>query len=92
VKFYLTEAETVTVSSKGQITLPSKIRKRLKLSKGEKLLVVSEDNTIKLIPVPKLSKLAGVDKELFANRKPSEELKAMRKEWTEEFDKRIKEL
>ncbi len=87
----MNEAETVTVSSKGQVTLPSKLRKRLKIAKGEKLLVVSEDNTIKLVPVPKLSKLAGVDKELFANRKPSEELKVMRKEWTEEFDKRIRE-
>ena len=88
----MNEAETVTVSSKGQVTLPSKLRKRLKITKGEKLLVVSEDNIIKLVPVPKLSKLAGVDKELFANRKPSEELKAMRKEWTEEFDKRIEKL
>ncbi len=91
MKVYLTDVETVTVSSKGQVTLPSKLRKRLKIAKGEKLLVVSEDNTIRLVPVPKLSKLAGVDKELFANRKPSEELKAMRKEWTEEFDKRIRE-
>jgi hypothetical protein len=41
---------------------------------------------------PKLSKLAGVDKELFADRKPSKELEAMRKEWTEEFEKRVREL
>jgi AbrB family looped-hinge helix DNA binding protein len=87
----LTESETVTVSSKGQVTLPSKIRKRLKIAKGEKYLVVNEDNVIKLVPVPKLSKLAGVDKELFANRKPSRELEIIRKEWTTEFDKRIKE-
>ncbi len=88
----MAESETVTVSSKGQVTLPSKLRKRLRITKGEKLLVVSEDNTIKLVPVPKLSTLAGVDQELFANRKPSEELKNMRKEWTEEFDKRTKKL
>ena len=87
----MAESETVTVSSKGQVTLPSKIRKRLKISKGEKYLVVNEDSVIKLVPVPKLSKLAGVDKELFANRKPSKELENMRKEWTTEFDKRIKE-
>lgn len=86
------EVETVTVSSKGQVTLPSKLRRRLKIAKGEKLLVVNEDNVIKLVPVPKLSKLAGVDEELFANRKPSEELEAMRKEWTREFDKRIEKL
>jgi len=88
----LAEVETVTISSKGQVTLPSKLRKKLKLSKGEKLLVVSEDNVIKLVPVPKLSKLAGVDEGLFANRKPSEEVVNMRKEWDKEFDKRIKEL
>lgn len=92
MNLHLAEAETVTISSKGQVTLPSKLRKKLKLAKGEKLLVVSEDNVIKLVPVPKLSKLAGVDEGLFANRKPSEELVNMRKEWDKEFDKRIKEL
>jgi AbrB family looped-hinge helix DNA binding protein len=87
----LTESETVTVSSKGQVTLPSRIRKQLKISKGEKYLVVNEDSVIKLVPIPKLSKLAGIDKELFANRKPSKELENMRKEWTNEFDQRVKE-
>ena len=83
------DEESVTVTSKGQITLPSRIRKRLKIVKGEKLLVVSEDNAIKLIPVTKLSKLAGIDKELFANRKPSKELEATRKEWDKEFDNQV---
>jgi AbrB family looped-hinge helix DNA binding protein len=92
VNLHLAETETVTISSKGQVTLPSKLRRKLKLAKGEKLLVTSEDNAIKLIPVPKLSKLAGIDEELFANRKPSEELVKTRKEWDKEFDKRIKEF
>ena len=38
--------------------------------------------------IVKLSELAGIDKELFANRKPSEELKAMRKACDREFEKR----
>ena len=88
----MAEAQMVTVSSKGQVTLPSKLRKKLKIAKGERLLVVFEDNAIKLVPVPKLSELAGVDKELFTNRKPSEELKVMRREWTKEFDERIQKL
>ena len=88
----MVETETVTVSSKGQVTLPSKLRRRLKITKGEKLLVINEDNVIKLMPVPKLSNLAGVDKELFVGRKPSEELVTLRKEWTKEFDKRVNEL
>ena len=51
------------------------------LNSEANFLIDSETET------PRLSKLAGVDKELFANRKPSVELDNMRKEWTEEFDK-----
>lgn len=80
----------VTVSSKGQVTIPSKLRRRLKIQKGERFLVVQENGVIKLVPVPKLSKLAGVDEELFRDRKPSKEIEAT-KEWTEEFEKRVKQ-
>lgn len=85
------ETETVTVSSKGQITIPSKLRKQLRIERGERLLVVLEENAIKLVPVPKLSKLAGVDEEVFRGRKPSDEIDAMRKEWTKEFEKRVQQ-
>jgi AbrB family looped-hinge helix DNA binding protein len=81
--------ETVTVTSKGQVTIPSKLRRELKILEGEKLLVVREGDTIRIIPIPKLSKLAGVDEELFRDRKPSMEIEAIRKEWTKEFEKRI---
>jgi AbrB family looped-hinge helix DNA binding protein len=83
--------ETVTVTSKGQVTLPAKLRKRLKIEVGEKLIVIQEKNAVKLVPVPKLSRLAGIDEELFKGRKPSKELEAMRKEWTQEFEKRIQQ-
>ena len=81
--------ETVTVTSKGQVTIPSKLRRDLKIVEGEKLLVIREDETIRIIPIPKLSKLAGVDEELFKNKKPSADIEATRKEWTRDFDKRI---
>jgi len=81
--------ETVTVTSKGQVTIPSRLRKELRIVEGEKLLVIREGNAIKIIPVPKLSKLAGVDEEVFRGRKPSEEIEVARKEWTKEFEKRI---
>jgi AbrB family looped-hinge helix DNA binding protein len=87
----LTETEMVTVSSKGQVTIPSKLRKRLRIMKGERFLVIQEKNAIRLIPVPKLSNLAGVDEELFKGRKPSEEIEATRKEWTREFEKRVQQ-
>lgn len=83
--------ETVTVTSKGQVTIPSRLRRELGIARGEKLLIVREGNSIKLIPVPKLSNLAGVDKEVFRGRKPSEEIEAVRKEWTREFEERIRQ-
>jgi len=83
--------ETVTVTSKGQVTIPSRLRKELRIGEGEKLLVIREGNAIKIIPVPKLSELAGVDEEVFKGRKPSGEIDAMRKEWTREFEKRIQQ-
>lgn len=81
--------ETVTVTSKGQITIPSKLRRELRIVEGEKLLIIREGNAIKIIPPPRLSKLAGVDEEVFKGKKPSEEIEAMRREWTKEFERRI---
>ena len=81
--------EAVTVTSKGQVTIPSKLRRELKILEGEKLLAIREGNTIKLIPVPKLSEMVGVDKEVFDGRKPSKEIEELRKEWTREFEERI---
>jgi len=81
--------ETVSVSSKGQVTIPSGLRKELKIVEGEKLLVFREGDAIKMVPVPKLSEMAGIDKEIFKDKKPSEDIEAMRKEWTREFEERI---
>jgi len=81
--------EIVTVTSKGQVTIPSRLRKELRIVEGEKLLVVREGDAIKIVPVPKLSKLAGVDEEVFRGRKPSKEIEDMRREWTKEFEERV---
>ncbi|MEM3550468.1 MAG: AbrB/MazE/SpoVT family DNA-binding domain-containing protein [Candidatus Bathyarchaeia archaeon] len=81
--------ETVTVTSKGQITIPSKMREELNITEGEKLLIIREGNAIKIVPVPKLSEMAGIDKEFFEGRKPSKDIEVIRKEWTREFEKRI---
>jgi AbrB family looped-hinge helix DNA binding protein len=82
--------DAVTVTSKGQVTIPSRLRRELKIVKGEKLLVIREGNTIKMIPILKLSKLAGVDEDVFKGRKPSKEIESLRKEWTMEFERRIR--
>lgn len=81
--------EIVTVSSKGQITIPSKLRRELNIVKGERLLVMREGDAIKLVKVPKLSEMAGIDRELFAGRKPSREIEEFRGEWDREFERRV---
>ncbi|MEM2982009.1 MAG: AbrB/MazE/SpoVT family DNA-binding domain-containing protein [Candidatus Bathyarchaeia archaeon] len=83
--------ETVTVSSKGQVTIPSKLRRELGINEGERLLIMRDGKAIKVIPLPKLSSLAGVDEELFRGRKPSREIETMRKEWTREFEEKIRQ-
>lgn len=83
--------ETVTVTSKGQITIPSRLRRELRIVEGEKLLVIREGDAIKMIPVPKLSEMAGVDREVFRGRKPLEDIEAIREEWTREFEERIRQ-
>ena len=81
-------AETVTITSKGQVTIPSRLRKKLRIEEGEKLLIFDEDNELRIVRVPKLSELAGVDEALFRGKKPSKELDVIRNEWTKEFEKR----
>ena len=83
--------ETVTVSSKGQVTIPADLRKDLEIEEGEKLIVVKEGRVIKMIPVPRLSKLAGVDKELFRGREPSKEIEDERRRENRDFEKRLRE-
>jgi len=83
--------ETVTVSSKGQVTIPADLRKDLEIEEGEKLIVVKEGRVIKMIPVPRLSRLAGVDKEVFRGREPSKEIEDERRKEDMNFEKRLRE-
>lgn len=86
-----TAMTTVTVTAKGQITIPAELRKKLEITKGERLLIVCDGETLKIIPIPKLSKLAGADKNIFKEKKPSKETEKIRKQWNKDFEKRIKE-
>jgi AbrB family looped-hinge helix DNA binding protein len=81
----------VTVTAKGQITIPANLRRKLEIAEGEQLMIVCEGEILKIIPIPRLSKLAGADKEIFRGRKPSEEIEKTRKEWDKNFEKRVKE-
>jgi len=78
------ETEIVKLSSKGQIVIPAKIRRELKLSEGDKLLLERKGDVIILRPIVKLSKLRGVDKIEGA----SEEVDKLREQWDREFEER----
>ncbi len=51
--------ETVTVSPKYQVVIPSLIRKELDIRPGEKVVVMEKDGVIHLIRVGSIKKLRG---------------------------------
>ncbi len=46
----MSDLETITMSSKGQVIIPARIRKRFGLKKGVKLVIEAGNRDIKLIP------------------------------------------
>ena len=51
--------ETVTVSPKFQVVIPSKVRKLLGMKPGQKVRVILFDNRIELIPIRPLKEARG---------------------------------
>jgi len=76
--------EVVTLSSKGQIVIPSKVRKKFSLKEGDALIVVEEDDAIRLQPLVNLSELWGIDK----LKNTAEAVKELRKEWDDGLEKK----
>lgn len=76
--------DVVTLSSKGQIVIPAKFRKRLSLKEGASLVIVEEDNAIRLQPLVDLSELWGIDR----LENTGEALKELRKEWDDRLEEK----
>ena len=51
--------ETVTISPKFQVVIPSAIRKSLSVEPGQKIKVILYDNRIELIPLKPTSEARG---------------------------------
>jgi len=51
--------ETVTVSPKYQVVIPSRIRKLLRVEPGQKVKVILYDNRIEMIPVRSVKEARG---------------------------------
>jgi AbrB family looped-hinge helix DNA binding protein len=49
----------ITVSSKGQVVIPSEIRKKYDIEQGTKLRVTESDGLVILIPPVKMASLCG---------------------------------
>ena len=75
--------EVVTLSSKGQIVIPVKVRKKLSLKEGDSLVLVEENNAIRLQPLTNLSELWGADK----LKDTGTMLKELRKDWVDDLEK-----
>jgi len=52
--------ETVTVSPKYQVVIPSRIRKLLGVEPGQKVKVIVYDNRIEMIPVRPVAEARGL--------------------------------
>lgn len=54
--------EVAKVSAKGQIVIPAKIRRKLKLGKGSKLVIIEEENGLIVVPLNRnyFDRLAGI--------------------------------
>jgi len=52
--------ETVTISSKYQVTIPNAVRRQLRLVPGQKLQVIAFGDRIQLIPLKRAHELRGM--------------------------------
>jgi AbrB family looped-hinge helix DNA binding protein len=75
--------EIVTLSSKGQVVIPSKVRKKFSLKEGDSLVIIEDEDTICLKPLVNLSDLWGIDT-IKASRKM---VRDIREEWDNELEK-----
>lgn len=54
--------EVATVTSRSMINIPARIRRKYGLQEGSKVVFVDSESGIRLVPVPSLSQLFGIDK------------------------------
>ena len=79
---------TVKVSSRYQIAVPKIARERLKIEKGDRLLVDVQDGLLILRPCPQdyVAHLAGLHGEVWAGLDTAAYLREEREAWTSPSD------
>ena len=63
----------VTVSSKYQVVIPQKVREKMKLKPGQKIIVIEKDGVVHLIPEKPLKELRGFIKGITTEKLRHEE-------------------
>ncbi|MCZ7393449.1 MAG: AbrB/MazE/SpoVT family DNA-binding domain-containing protein [Candidatus Methanoperedens sp.] len=87
------DIETITMSAKGQVIIPARIRKKFRLKKGDKLLLEVDNRNIKMTPkTVDLTTLVGSVKDLDMElvRKQIEEMRKDDEERERLIEKAIK--
>ncbi|NJD76023.1 MAG: AbrB/MazE/SpoVT family DNA-binding domain-containing protein [Candidatus Methanoperedens sp.] len=73
--------ETLTISRKGQVVIPAKLRKKYGLKDGEKLIIEDEGSYIKIIPkTTDLTTLCGILKGQLDPKAVRKQIEEMRKD------------
>lgn len=72
-----------TITSKGQVTIPTSVREALNLNAGDKLLFVPEGNRIVVVPIRKrpISDFYGI----FASDQPLPDMAELRRQMREYY-------
>ncbi|MEA3336980.1 MAG: AbrB/MazE/SpoVT family DNA-binding domain-containing protein [Chloroflexota bacterium] len=81
----MSEPTTVKVSSRYQIALPSRVRRKLNIQTGDRLLVDVQDNILILMPEPRdyVAHMAGLHREIWSGTDTTSYLHEEREAWTQ---------
>jgi AbrB family looped-hinge helix DNA binding protein len=71
----------VTVTRRGQTTIPIEIREKCDIKEGDRLLVSLTENGILFKPIPKLETMAGIDAAYASPQEVNKKISKLREEY-----------
>jgi len=71
------EEKLVTITNKGMITIPAAFRKRYNLTDGDKILIIEDEGTLKIIPLKNEDELK---KDSYSTKEMLQQMKASKAE------------
>lgn len=81
-------SEESTITKKGQVTIPQKLREELNLKPGKKVFFVKSEDGVLIKPVVEnIRSLRGILKTKVTPDKIQREIKSIRKEWSLDDDR-----